>query len=243
MLGGRNGYGFGMDQDRAPVLEALEGYHRNNRYGFTPPAHRGVQGADPRALAILGEDVYRNDVLATSGLDDRASGGSVISDAQDLMAEAVGAEKAFFSTCGSSLSVKSAVLAVAGRHGHILVSRDAHKSVVSGLVLSGLEPSWVRPRWDAERHLAHPPSPEDVDKAFRQGDDVAGLLITSPTPYGTCADIRGIADVCHSHDKPLIVDEAWGAHLPFHSELPTWAMDAGADICVVSIHKGGGGLE
>lgn len=54
------------------------------------------------------------------------------------MADAVGASHSLFSTCGSSLSVKSAMLAVAGRHGTLLASRDAHKSVISGLVLSGL---------------------------------------------------------------------------------------------------------
>jgi arginine decarboxylase len=233
---------MGGDQDRAPVLDALVQYHAVGRYGFTPPGHRGTHGADPRALQVLGADVYRNDVLSTAGLDDRKASAGIIAEAQQLMADAVGAEHAFFSTCGSSLSVKSAVLAVAGRHGRILVSRDAHKSVISGLVLSGLQPVWVRPQWDTERHLAHPPSPEDVEKAF--GDnDVAGLLITSPTPYGTCADLAAIAEICHAHDKPLIVDEAWGAHLPFHEALPTWAMDAGADLCVVSIHKTGGGLE
>jgi arginine/lysine/ornithine decarboxylase len=230
------------DQNRAPVLDALAAYHAAGRYGFTPPGHRGTHGADPRALQVLGADVYRNDVLSTAGLDDRKASAGIVVEAQELMADAVGAAHAFFSTCGSSLSVKSAVLAVAGRHGRILVSRDAHKSVISGLVLSGLQPTWVRPQWDAQRHLAHPPSPEDVERAF--GDnDVAGLLITSPTPYGTCADLAAIAEICHAHDKPLIVDEAWGAHLPFHEDLPTWAMDAGADLCVVSIHKAGGGLE
>jgi arginine/lysine/ornithine decarboxylase len=73
--------------------------------------------------------------------------------------------------------------------------------------------------------------------------DAAGALIVSPSPYGTCADIAGIADVCHERGKPLIVDEAWGAHLPFHEDLPTWAMDAGADVCVVSVHKMGAGFE
>ncbi|WP_274703335.1 aminotransferase class I/II-fold pyridoxal phosphate-dependent enzyme [Rathayibacter sp. VKM Ac-2630] len=68
-------------------------------------------------------------------------------------------------------------------------------------------------------------------------------LIVSPSPYGTCADIAGIAEVCHRYGKPLIVDEAWGAHLPFHEPLPTWAMSAGADVCVVSVHKMGLGLE
>ncbi len=67
--------------------------------------------------------------------------------------------------------------------------------------------------------------------------------MTSPTPYGTCGNLAAIAEVCHRRDKPLLVDEAWGAHLPFHPELPTWAMDAGADLCVTSVHKMGSGLE
>jgi arginine/lysine/ornithine decarboxylase len=73
--------------------------------------------------------------------------------------------------------------------------------------------------------------------------EACGALIVSPTPYGTCADIEGIATICHARGKPLIVDEAWGAHLPFHQDLPTWAMNAGADVCVVSVHKMGAGFE
>jgi len=160
------------------------------------------------------------------------------------MADAVGADHAFFSTCGSSLSVKAAMLAVAGDHpGGLLLSRDCHKSIVAGLIFSGVLPRWITPQWDAERHLSHPPSPQQVEQAFQRHPDAAGALIVSPSPYGTCADIEGIADVCHRRGKPLIVDEAWGAHLPFHPDLPTWAMDAGADVCVVSVHKMGGGFE
>ena len=159
------------------------------------------------------------------------------------MADAVGAEQAFFSTCGSSLSVKAAMLAVAGGGGDLLVSRDAHKSVVAGLVFGGVAPRWIRPRYDARLHLAHPPSPEQVAQAWEEHPDAAGALIVSPTPYGTCADIASIAEVCHARGKPLIVDEAWGAHLPFHPDLPTWAMNAGADVCVVSVHKMGTGFE
>jgi arginine decarboxylase len=232
-----------MDHDEAPVLDALEQYHQRKHTPFTPPGHKQGRGADPRVRAVLGEDVFRNDVLASSGLDDRSSSGQVIERAQQLMADAVGAEQAFFSTCGSSLLVKSAMLAVAGRHGRILVGRDAHKSVISGLVLSGLQPTWVHPSYDEDLHLAHPPAPGAVEQALDRDPDVAGVLITSPTPYGTCADIGAIAEICHRRGLPLLVDEAWGAHLPFHRDLPTWAMNAGADLCVVSIHKMGAGLE
>jgi arginine decarboxylase len=232
-----------VDHDQAPLVDALAEYHRLERYGFTPPGHRQGRGIDPRVLEVMGRDPFRDDVLASSGLDDRASSGGYLQQAEELMADAVGAEHAFFSTCGSSLSVKAAMLAVAGHDGHLILGRDAHKSVVAGMIFSGLQPCWVSPRWDARLHLAHPPSPRQLAEAWDRYPHAAGALIVSPTPYGTCADIEAIAEVCHGRGKPLIVDEAWGAHLPFHDELPTWAMDAGADVCVVSVHKMGAGFE
>ena len=116
--------------------------------------------------------------------------------------------------------------------------------MTAGLIFSGVQPRWITPRGTRELHLAHPPSPEQVAATlWRRIPDAAAALVVSPTPYGTCADIAGIAEVCHERGKPLIVDEAWGAHLPFHADLPTWAMDAGADVCVVSVHKMGAGFE
>jgi hypothetical protein len=96
--------------------------------------------------AAIGGDAFRSDVLATAGLDDRKSSHGYLSRAEELMADAVGAEQAFFSTCGSSLSVKAPMLAVADGRGDLLISRDAHKSVVAGLVFSGVQPQWIRPR-------------------------------------------------------------------------------------------------
>src|ERR1700712_3203995 len=232
-----------MDQDAAPLVEALAEYHRLGRYGFTPPGHRQGRGVDDRTRQVLGADAFRADVLASAGVDDRSSSGGFLKRAEELMADAVGAEHAFFSTCGSSLSVKAAMLAVAGISGDILISRDAHKSVTAGLIFSGLQPRWIRPRWDPKLHLAHPPSPQQVEAMWQRYPDAAAALVISPTPYGTCADIEGIAKICHARGKPLIVDEAWGEHLPFHEDLPTWAMAAGADICVVSVHKMGAGFE
>ncbi|MEV0144797.1 MULTISPECIES: aminotransferase class I/II-fold pyridoxal phosphate-dependent enzyme [unclassified Nonomuraea] len=232
-----------MDHSCAPVLEALEAYHRTGQTPFSPPGHKQGRGADPRVVEALGEGVFRSDVLASAGLDDRTSSGGILEKAQELMADAVGADHTFFSTCGSSLSVKAAMLAVAGPHEQLLLGRDAHKSMVAGLILSGVNPIWVDPQWDPDLHLAHPPSVESFEKALVANPDVKGVLVTTPTPYGTCADLESLARLCHEHGKPLVVDEAWGAHFPFHPDLPTWAMDAGADLCVTSIHKMGSGLE
>ncbi|HEY8300652.1 MAG TPA: hypothetical protein VIG48_02010 [Jatrophihabitans sp.] len=232
-----------MDHSEAPLISALDDYHRLERYGFTPPGHRQGRGVDERVLAVMGRQPFQDDVLASSGLDDRKSSDGYLSRAEMLMADAVGADHTFFSTCGSSLSVKAAMLAVAGGQGELLISRDAHKSVVAGLVFGAIQPRWITPRYDAHLHLAHPPSPGEVAAAWERHPDAAGALVVSPTPYGTCADLPAIAEVCHARGKPLIVDEAWGAHLPFHDSLPTLAMDAGADVCVVSVHKMGAGFE
>src|SRR4051812_49064439 len=225
------------------MLEALQAFRARGDVTFGPPGHRQGRGIDPRVLNIMGEGVFASDVLSLNGLDDRRQSQGVLSQAQDLMADAVGAEQAFFSTAGSSLSVKSAMLAVAGPGEKILISRNAHKSVMSGGIVNGTHPVWVHPHFDEERAVAHPPQPAHVRAALEANPDAKGMLLITPTDWGTCADIKGVAAVCHEFGVPLIVDEAWGAHLPFHDRLPAWGMYADADLVVTSVHKMGGAIE
>src|SRR3954451_9761469 len=232
-----------MDHSRVPVLEALQEFRRRGDVVFGPPGHRQGRGTDPRVLEILGEALFADDVLSLNGLDDRRQSQGVLSQAQDLMADAVRADKAFFSTCGSSLSVKTSIMSVAGPGEKLLISRNAHKSVISGLIISGVQPVWVHPKWDPERNLAHPPEPDDFARALAENPDAKGALLITPTDWGTCGDIARTAEVLHARGLPLIVDEAWGAHLPFSPDLPAWGMDAGADLVATSVHKMGGAVE
>src|SRR5215203_5758375 len=160
-----------MDHSRAPVLEALQEFRRRGDVVYGPPGHKQGRGVDPRVLEIVGAGVFASDVLTLNGLDDRRESQGVTTQAEDLMADAVRADKTFFSTCGSSLSVKTAMISVAGPGEEMLVSRNAHKSVVAGLIISGIRPVWVHPHFDGERHLAHPPEPEDVRRALDRHPD------------------------------------------------------------------------
>src|SRR4051812_36634689 len=232
-----------MDHSRVPVIEALQAFRERGDVVYGPPGHKQGRGADPRVVEGVGEGVFASDVLTLNGLDDRRESQGVVQQAEDLMADAVDAEQAFFSTCGSSLSVKTAIMAVAGPGEKLLISRNAHKSVMAGVIVSGIVPIWVHPHFDEELALAHPPEPEDVRQALEENPDAKGMLLITPTDWGTCADIAGVAEVCHAAGVPLIVDEAWGAHLPFHPDLPAWGMDAGADLVVTSVHKMGGAIE
>jgi arginine/lysine/ornithine decarboxylase len=232
-----------LDHSKAPILDALVAYRERGDTPFGPPGHRQGRGVDRRVLDVLGKSVFEADVLLLNGLDDRRESQGVLSQAQELMADAVHADQAFFSTCGSSLSVKSAMMAVAGPREKILISRNAHKSVVSALILSGHIPVWVHPKWHPELALAHPPEPDDVRRALQENPDAKGMLLISPTDWGSAADVAGVAQVCHEFDVPLLVDEAWGAHLPFHDDLPPCGMQAGADLAIVSVHKMGMAVE
>jgi arginine/lysine/ornithine decarboxylase len=211
-----------MDQSQAPLLNALVDYDAVNRYGFTPPGHRQGRGVDDRVLEVLGAQPFRDDVSASGGLDDRHMSNNYLKQAEALMAEAVGADAACFSTCGSSLSVKAAMMAAAGGDGSLLVGRDSHKSIVAGLIFSSVQPRWVTPRWDAERHFSHPPSPQDYSDAWNEYPDAAGALVVSPSPYGTCTDLTATAQVCHVVSHNLGLADAPDAYRHFDNRDKGW---------------------
>jgi arginine/lysine/ornithine decarboxylase len=222
-----------MDQRSTPVLDAIEQFRHDDRYTFALPGHRLGLGVDDRTASVLSRGAFEADVITAK---------SAVSDAEALLAEAVGAKQAVFTTCGSSISIHTAVLTVTGPGKKILVDRNVHKSVVASLILAGAEPVWLRPRWDHEEQIAHPATADDVAEALSRQPDVSAVLMITPTEYGTGADVRGVARLCHQRGIPLLVDEAWGAHFPFHPDVPTAAIQAGADLAVQSLHKADGGL-
>src|SRR5258708_37611077 len=112
-----------MDQSQAPLLDALVDYHAAKRYGFTPPGHRQGRGVDDRVLDVLGRQPFRDDVLASGGLDDRRMSNRYLKRAEDLMAEAGGGRAGWVSTRGRLASVNGPVMGRSGRHGGLLGGR------------------------------------------------------------------------------------------------------------------------
>jgi arginine decarboxylase len=226
-------YSGSMDQDRTPILEAIEEYRRDDNYTFALPGHRLGRGIDDRTAAVLSRAAFEADVITA-----KESAG----EAEELFADAVGARQAIFTTCGSSISIHTAMLTIVGPGKKILVDRNVHKSVVASLILAGAEPVWLRPAWDSENQVAHPATARAVEEALDREPGISAVLMITPTEYGTGADVHSIAQICHRRGLPLMVDEAWGAHFPFHDDLPTAAIQAGADLVVQSLHKADGGL-
>jgi arginine decarboxylase len=222
-----------MDQNRTPVLDTIERIRQEGTYSFSLPGHRFGRGIDDRTAEVLSRGAFAADVPMAK---------SSVSDAEALYADAVGAKQAVFTTCGSTISIHTAILTISGPGEKVLVDRNVHKSVVASLILAGVQPVWLRPSWDHQRGLAHPAEPDAVADALADHPDVAAVIMITPTEYGTGADVAGVAELCHQRGIPLLVDEAWGGHFGFHPDPPTAAVQAGADLAVQSLHKAGGGL-
>lgn len=225
------------DSSEAPYLDALRAYAARAPGRFHVPGHKGGPGADPGLREAIGEQALELDIPALIEGIDAGPEPTPWQQAQLLAAEAWGARRTWFLTNGASQGNHVACLALAHLGDAIVVQRNAHSSTVDGMIVSGLRPLFVQPELDPELRIAHCITPEALDAALSEAPEAVGALVTSPTYFGAVADVRALAEVAHSHEVPLVVDEAWGAHLAFHPDLPVHALAAGADLVISSTHK------
>ena len=224
-------------QSDTPYLDALRAYAARDSGRFHVPGHKGGPGADPALREAIGPAALALDIPAlTYGIDVGVEP-NALQEAQRLAAAAWGAKRAWFLVNGASQGNHVALLTLAHRGREVIVQRNAHSSTVDALVLSGLRPTFVAPEVDPELHIAHCMTPAALDQALSETPGAAGATVVSPTYFGAVADVAALAEVAHGHGVPLVVDEAWGAHLAFSDELPPAALSQGADLVISSTHK------
>src|SRR3954467_4645790 len=227
------------DQSTVPIADGMREYWDRNMLTFSIPAHNGGRGPAPEFTKWMGMDVARCDLPTSHGIDTRNRAWQVQKTAQELFADAVGAKQTLFSTNGSSMSVHVAIMTVAGPGETLLMARNGHKSSFAGLILSGARPVYVEPYYDEELEIALGVLPQDFAAMLERHPEAKAGLVFTPSYYGTTADVKALADACHEHGIPLVTDDAWGLDysLGGHPELPSAALDQGADIAIGSVHK------
>ena len=226
-----------LDQFPTPLLTALKNCANQPDVPFYTPGHKRGQGISPLLTEFLGTQLFKADLPELPELDNLFNPESVIAEAQYLASEAFGAEKTWFLVNGSTSGIIATILAICGTGDKILVPRNAHQSVISGLILSGAIAIFLQPEYNPSWDLSYSITPETVAKSLQQHPDAKAVLIVYPTYQGVCGNITEIAKITHQYNIPLIVDEAHGAHFNFHPDLPTPALKAGADLTVQSTHK------
>lgn len=229
-------------QSDTPYLDALRAYAARSPGRFHVPGHKGGLGADPGLVDALGERALALDIPALTYGVDVGDEPTPFHEAQRLAAEAWGARRTWWLVNGASQGNHVALLTLAHRGQQLVAQRNAHSSTIDALVMSGLRPAFVAPELDPELHIAHCMTPDALERALAETPGAVGATVVSPTYFGAVADVAALVEVAHARGVPLIVDEAWGAHLPFHEELPAHALSLGADLVISSTHKVVGSL-
>ena len=192
--------------------EELTRYIQQRLYPFHMPGHKG----NPEFLPP--EPLLSLDVTELNGTDNLHEPTSCILETERRIAELYGADESFLLVNGSTAGLIAAVFAVCGDGDLLAVDRRCHRAVYSGMIFSGARPVYFWP-------------------LSMECPDAKAVIVTSPTYEGVTLDIRAIAEAAHNKNALLIVDEAHGAHFPFHSAFPQGALSQGADIVVHSFHK------
>lgn len=229
---------------KAPIVEALKKAYENPTYQFHIPGHTKGNGTLPEFRKLIGAKaltVDTTDEFDNLGTLHPATG--PIKEAQELAAKAFGAKKTFFLINGSTAGNLAIAMSLTKKGQKIITNRNCHRSVLTGMIISGAEPLWLIPNRFVEWGIWGNVTPESVEQMLKNHGDVGMVWITNPTYEGVVSDIKSIALICKKYDVPLIVDEAHACLWNFNSHLPTSALQLGADAVVHSLHKTGGSMS
>jgi arginine decarboxylase len=225
------------DQHDTPYADATLRYRKT---GFTPfhtPGHKLGKGAPQKLRELLGEPCLSVDVAMAGGVEDTRESTGLIRLAEDYAAEAWGSDRAWFLVNGSSSGIHALLLALCGPGDTVIIPRNAHKSMLGGLIFTGAMPAYMEPEIDPVWGIPLNVTTNDVQQALKRHVEAKAIFVTSPTYNGLGADLPAIAGLAHEAGMPFVTDQAWGPHLRFCTLLPVDAMTAGADAAVVSTHK------
>ena len=215
----------------APLLDAYLSYFQSPRTPFTIPGHKQQAGRlDPGLGAVVDSDVP-----LFGGLDEIKLSNGVLSKAENLAAKLWGADYARFSTGGSTHANQALILSLGKPGNKIAVSRTAHRSVLSALVLAGLEPVWLTPEIDQASGFPIGIPVAELERALEHKP--IAIFLTEPGYLGTLSDLPALIAKAHEHSIPVVIDSAWGGHFGFHIELPKHVLQLGADALITSVHK------
>ncbi|SFS87279.1 aminotransferase class I/II-fold pyridoxal phosphate-dependent enzyme [Marininema halotolerans] len=223
-------------QRQAPLFEALVAHQKQSQGNFHVPGHKQGIAFDPEGRKWFGA-MLQIDLTEVGELDDLHQPEGVIDEAQELAAEAFGAERSYFLTGGTTAGNLALVMALCKPGEKLIVQRDSHQSIFNGCALAKVRPIYLSGKLQKNAEKLLPLRSEDLEQALAKYNDIRGVFITSPDYFGRVQPVRRLAEVCHRYGVPLIVDEAHGAHFSFHPKLPPSAMMEGADASVQSTHK------
>ncbi len=215
-----------------PVADFLRAYAASGTVRLHMPGHKG--------RGPLGCEHW--DLTEISGADSLYEAAGIIAKSEENAAALFGSAATFYSTEGSTHCIKAMLFLAlqnrpAGTPPVILAARNVHRAFVHAAALLDFEPVWLWPEEGTNSLCACPITAEGLEKNLASlPAPPAAVYVTSPDYLGNTADVSALAEVCHAHKTPLLVDNAHGAYLRFLSPS-RHPLDLGADLACDSAHK------
>mmetsp|Transcript_14487 Transcript_14487/g.19035 ORF Transcript_14487/g.19035 Transcript_14487/m.19035 type:complete len:605 (-) Transcript_14487:113-1927(-) len=243
-------------QDACPLVDAVT---QASKQVLTPlffPGHKMGRGAPSKLRIMLrdrlmdGGPAFLHDLPELPELDNLFAPEGPINEAEALAAQVYNTRKTWFLVNGSTAGVISGILACVQRHrtvkpgptnqSIVILPRNVHRSAINALVISGAMPVFLNPVYEESMDISFGCNifPDLEDLLEKYGEQVAAVVLVSPTYHGVMSDVGAAAKLTQRFNVPLIVDEAHGAHLQFlDMKHRQDALSSGADLVVQSTHK------
>lgn len=218
----------------APLYKALYEYIKKDPARFHTPGHKASHRSP--LYEVLGDALNYDltELPSTGSLFDAC--GPILEAEQEAAAD-FHVKATLFSAGGATLCIQT-MFALIKKYGNkVICARNIHRSAVNAMLLLGMEPVWVWPRKFQNSSLPGYICAEDIEQAFSENKDAAGVYLTSPDYYGVISDIGGIAAVCRKYGARLFVDNAHGTHFLKCGEGELHPLKQGACMTCDSAHK------
>ena len=218
------------------ILDALKQYNEAGSCSYHMPGHKkGLHF--PQILKDAWGDTFATyDATEIPGLDNLHDAKECIMQSQEQAAKIYGAKSCHYLVNGTSGGLIAAILANCYRQ-KVFVPRHCHTSILHGLILAQADIIYLPIVLDPASQLPLGVSYDTLKHALEEHPDCHVLIMVNPTYQGITWQNEHCLSLALARNLTVLVDEAHGAHLHFHPQLPASLLDKGAHLVVQSWHK------
>ncbi|WP_350343703.1 aminotransferase class I/II-fold pyridoxal phosphate-dependent enzyme [Proteinivorax tanatarense] len=211
--------------------------NQRKRTNFYMPGHIGGNNN------TFFKNIFKYDTTEIDCFDDYHKPKGIIKHGEKLLSKTFYSKKSIYLLNGSTSGILAGMSYLFNEKSKVLVSRDCHKSVINGLVVTGANPVYLKPLFNFEIDISLPITLKQIKKAYSENMDACGIVLTYPNYYGVYPEnLEDIIRFCKEKGLMVLLDEAHGAHLYFSNFANKLGNYCKADIVISSFHKNLTGL-
>lgn len=212
---------------KPPIYNGLMKYISKQRIQFTYPGHKGK-------VRMRADTLCKFDTPILEDTDDISNPKGCIAESENIMADIYGSGRCMYLSGGVNAGIYALLAATCNAGDKVIVDPECGKAIINAITMLALIPVFILRSYNAKYDIRGGISTDELYSVTGDNSDAKAMIITSPTYYGVCTNIRKAAEITHDRGIMLFVDESQGAHFNFSDNLPESSIMCGADAVVQS---------